>query len=115
MRIMTLAEADVAPELRRQVVRLRRQAWPGLGGKAEGTWHDPELAPLSMLLIEGEHVLAALDILSKEIEHRRHTCAASGLSTVVTEQSARRMGHGRRLVEAARERLATSGADLGIF
>jgi aminoglycoside 2'-N-acetyltransferase I len=115
MRILTLPEADVPPELRTQVVRLRRQAWPGLGESTDGKSHDPALAPLSMLLIEGEQVLAALDILSKEITHRGGMYAASGLSTVVTEQSARRRGHGGRLVRAAGERIAGSGADLGIF
>ncbi len=68
-----------------------------------------------MLLIDGEHVLAALDILSKEIVHRGERYAASGLSTVVTDESVRRKGYGRHLVEAAHERIAKSGADLGIF
>jgi aminoglycoside 2'-N-acetyltransferase I len=115
MRIVTLPEADLAPALRVQVARLRRQAWPGLFTAAGGKSHDPALEPLSMLLIEGEQVLAALDILSKEIAHRGGTYAASGLSTVVTEESARRRGHGRQLVRAAGERIAGSGADLGIF
>jgi len=115
MHILTLPEADVPPELREQVGRLRRQAWPGYGRDGEAKSHDPALAPLSMLLVDGDHVLAALDVLSKEISHRGEPYAASGLSTVVTEESSRRRGHGRRLVEAARERIEGSGVDLGIF
>ena len=115
MRIVTLPEAEVPPELRVQVGHIQRQAWPGYGRAATAKSHDPALSPLSMLLVDGEQVLAALDILSKQICHRGEPYAASGLSTVVTEESARRMGYGRRLVEAARERVAESGADLGIF
>ena len=68
-----------------------------------------------MALVADGRVLAALDILSKEIEHAGERYAASGLSTVVTDEAVRRRGHGRRLVSAAREAIAASGADLGIF
>jgi len=116
VRVVSFPEALVAPELRAQVARLRRQAWPGDGSPSVGTKpHDPLLAPLSMLLLDGERVLAALEVLSKEITHCGERYAASGLSTVVTEQALRRKGYGRRLVEAARERLEASGVDLGIF
>jgi GNAT superfamily N-acetyltransferase len=68
-----------------------------------------------MLLVEDGRVLAALDILSKPVVHRGETYAASGLSTVVTDQSARLKGYGRRLVEAAREAMRESRTDLAIF
>ena len=60
-------------------------------------------------------MLAALDILSKELEHAGERYAASGLSTVVTDEALRGRGHGGRLVAAAHARIAASGADLGIF
>jgi predicted N-acetyltransferase YhbS len=77
--------------------------------------HDPALRPLSLLLVVDGQVVAALDILSKELEHGGERYAASGLSTVVTAPSQRRRGYGGQLVRAARDRIAQSGADIGIF
>ena len=68
-----------------------------------------------MLLVEGDRVVAALDVLAKRIEHDGASFAAAGLSTVVTDTARRGEGHGRRLVEAARTAIAEGGADLGIF
>jgi hypothetical protein len=54
-----------------------------------------------MLLVENGHVLAALDIVSKERVHAGRRCSAGGLSTVVTRQQARGRGHGRRHLVAS--------------
>lgn len=118
MRIVTAPEAKVPAGLRRQVAALQEQAWPSVGGApaAPGPVHDPALRPLSMLLLDaGDRVLASLDLLSKEIVHHGRTYAAAGLSAVVTDRAHRGLGHGRRLVEAAREAVRESGADVGIF
>ena len=109
--IVTCAEQDVPRALRAQVRALHDQAW----GRSGGAGHDPELRPLSMLLVEDGRVLSALDILSKDIEHAGERYSASGLSTVVTDEALRGRGYGHTLVSAAREQIATSGADLGIF
>src|SRR3954471_7999348 len=94
---------------------LDEQAWPRDPGEAPRTpRHDPALRPVSMALVAGGRVVAALDILSKQIEHAGEQFAASGLSTVVTDEAVRGRGHGRRLVSAAREAIEASGADLGI-
>jgi GNAT superfamily N-acetyltransferase len=68
-----------------------------------------------MLLIDEGRVVSALDILSKELVHCGQRYAASGLSTVVTDEALRGRGYGLKLVEAAREAIAASGVDLGIF
>ncbi len=116
MHIVSFQEADVPAELRVQVLALQHEAWPGDTEPAEHVpTHDPSLRPLSMLLVDGDRVLSALDILSKEIEHRGVQYDVSGLSTVVTDPALRRRGYGVRLVEAAREHIEASGADLGIF
>jgi GNAT superfamily N-acetyltransferase len=121
VRIVSAPEAEVPPELRAQVRRLQRQAWPGGPESADAgpadadPVHDPALRPLSLLLVEDGRVLAALDVLSKEIAHRGRRYAASGLSTVVTDEAVRGRGHGSRIVAAARDAIAASGADLGIF
>ena len=119
MRIVSFPELDVPNGLRVQGLTLHAQAWPDPGGGGSpgelGGSHDPALRPVSMLLVEDDRVLAALDILSKDITHRGRRYAVSGLSTVVTDSAQRGKGYGRRLVLAAREAIRDSGADLGLF
>ncbi len=115
MRIVSFPEADVPRELRVQVRALHDEAWPDYKAERDGPVHDPALRPLSMLLLDGDRVLSALDILSKQIHHRGQGFDASGLSTVVTGRANRGKGHGHRLVQAARDAIEASGADLGIF
>lgn len=115
MRIFSAPEADVPTDLRAQVLALQRQAWPDDEPARIAPTHDPALRPLSLLLVDGDRVVAALDILSKELVHNGERFAASGLSTVVTDERLRGHGHGHRLVAAARETIEASGADLGIF
>lgn len=129
MEILTFPEAATPAALRAQVLELQEEAWPSQSGQplsADRLSHDPALNPRSMLLVDregkgegdGENqgtVLAALDILSKEIVHAGRRYAAAGLSTVVTRNAARGQGHGRRLVIAAREEMAGGTADVGLL
>ncbi|GHC74158.1 GNAT family N-acetyltransferase [Streptomyces cinnamoneus] len=110
--VRTFAECEIPSALRLQAQAVREEAWPGLGGGA----HDSALDPRTMLFVtpDGE-VTAALDILSKDLVHDGRTYRASGLSAVATAEEHRGKGHGRRLVAAAREAIAHSGADLGLF
>jgi GNAT superfamily N-acetyltransferase len=115
MRVLSFPQHTVPPALHVQIVASRDQAWPRSPNEPP-TDHDPALQPVTMLLVDDrEVVLASLAILSKEITHYGQRYAASGLSTVVTDQSHRHRGHGHRLVTAAREQIAASGADLSIF
>jgi GNAT superfamily N-acetyltransferase len=115
MRVLTFAQQAVPPALQVQVVALEHQAWPRSASEPS-TGHDPALQPVTMLLVDDrEVVLASLSVLSKELRHDGRRYAASGLSAVVTDQSHRHRGHGHRLVTAARDQIAASGADLGIF
>jgi len=113
--ILSFAQDELPAPLRDEVLALHEQAWPWLGERPPGPLHDPRLDPVAMLLRADGRVLAALHILSKDIEHGGQRFAASGLSTVVTEKAQRGHGYGRSLVVAAREAIAASGADLGIF
>jgi GNAT superfamily N-acetyltransferase len=116
VRVASWPASLVPAELRAQVVALQEQAWPSDDpAVVAGVVHDPALRPVSLLLVDDGTVLAALDILSKDVIHRGRRFAASGLSTVVTDRQRRRQGHGRRLVTAAREMIRDSGVDLGIF
>ena len=119
MHIVSFPIAQVPRDLSVQVLALHAQAWPDHAASEatdeRGAWHDPALRPVSMLLVDDGKVVAALDILSKEITHRGQRYAASGLSTVVTDQAQRGKGYGRRLIIAGRDAIRDSGADLGIF
>ncbi|MBO0652847.1 GNAT family N-acetyltransferase [Streptomyces triculaminicus] len=125
MEIRVYPEFDVPEQLRMQLAALREREWPGAGGDA----HDPLLRPVTVLLVtpratgrDAYEVVAALDILSKDITHAGHTYRAAGLSAVVTATAHRGKGNGRQLVAAARELIAGSGslpsvprADLALF
>ena len=76
--------------------------WPSGGTLTQ----DPALQPQSVLLVEDGRVLAALDILSKELLHAERRYRAGGLSTVVTRREARGRGHGL---------VAAGNRDLGLF
>jgi predicted N-acetyltransferase YhbS len=117
--ILAYPEAELPAGLKRQVRAIQQCEWPGVATDPVRApldlAHDPALRPLSLVLLVDGRVVAALDILSKELEHAGATFAASGLSTVITDPGQRRRGHGLALVRAARDRIASSGADLGIF
>ncbi|MFD3514795.1 GNAT family N-acetyltransferase [Streptomyces sp. NPDC058657] len=117
MQILSFPEEATPSELRVQVLEIQRQTWPldGDGPSPSAPAHDPELRPLSMLLVDGGSVLASLDILSKEIVHAGRRYAAGGVSTMVTRREARGAGHGRRLAAAARETMISRNLDLGLF
>lgn len=120
MQLLIFPEAETPPHLRRQVWQLQKEAWPPTepptGDGPHPTTHDPALQPRSMLLVDGDGmVLAALDILSKQLTHQGRCFRAGGLSTVVTRTAARGRGHGRRLAAAAHQAMAASDLDLGLF
>ena len=113
--MMTFPEAEVPVELRGQMLALQDQEWPAVETTG-GPWHDPALAPVSALLVRHDgKVLAALDVLSKEVEHAGERWSASGLAAVVTDQVERGHGYGGRLVAEARRSIAASGVDIGLF
>jgi aminoglycoside 2'-N-acetyltransferase I len=113
--IESYPEAEVPIELRVQQVALQDRTWPSDKPTAPSPWHDPGLRPVSMLCVHDDRVVAALDILSKDITHVGTTYSASGLSAVVTDPAYRGRGYGHRIVQAARDVIAASRADLGIF
>jgi GNAT superfamily N-acetyltransferase len=116
VRIASFPEAGVPPELRAQVVRLQDLAWPPSSPSGPEPWHDPALNAVSLLLLDDDDaVLSSLDVLSKPLDHAGQTYAASGISAMVTDPGVRGRGDGRALAIAAREFMAASGADLGVF
>ncbi|WP_030272852.1 GNAT family N-acetyltransferase [Streptomyces sp. NRRL B-24484] len=114
MEVLEYPEAEVPARLRARVGALQERAWP-TGAPDPGISHDPALDPRSMLLVDGPRVVAALDLLGKELRHADGVFAVRGLSAVVTDPALRGRGHGLALVTAARARMAALGADLGLF
>jgi len=116
VRIETFPEASVPHAMRVRVVALQDRAWPGDRASDAAPWHDPALSPVSMVLLDDDDaVVAALDILSKDVTVAGAHLAASGLSALGTDPDRRGEGHGTRLCSAAREHIEASGTDLGIF
>ncbi|MBX6752465.1 MAG: GNAT family N-acetyltransferase [Micromonosporaceae bacterium] len=118
VRIVSFPEAATPADLRVQVRAIQEEAWPSESvsdAPVDAPTHDPALQPLSMVLVDEGVVLAALDILFKEIVHVGQRFSVGGLSTVVTRKQVRGRGYGRRLVTAAREEMIARGLDLGLF
>jgi GNAT superfamily N-acetyltransferase len=116
--ILTFEQDAVPRALKAQVLAILEVAWPsgrGIEERLDRPLHDPRSAPVCMLLVDGDTVLAYLAIPSKVIQHADVTYRVAGLSSVATHPDHLRRGHGARLVVAARERIAASDADLGIF
>ena len=115
MQILSWPQAELPRPIRLQVSRLLDDMGPPHGRGGTGPHHDPALQPRCLTLLDDGQVLATLYILSKELDHGGQRYAASGLSTVVTDQTQRRRGYGRRLIVIAREAMRAAGADLAIF
>jgi GNAT superfamily N-acetyltransferase len=115
---VTCAEGETPDSLRRQVRAAQEEAWPSDAREdamSLAPVHDPTLRPLSMILVDDDSVLAALDVLFKRIEHDGRSWDAAGLSTVVTPRANRGRGFGHLLVAHAFQTMPDLGADLGLF
>ncbi|MEO7286801.1 MAG: GNAT family N-acetyltransferase [Jatrophihabitantaceae bacterium] len=127
VRIASYSDADLPAGIAEQVRALIQQAWPAEPpepaepaettepGGLSATGHDPALSPITMVLTRGSTVLSCLSVLSKPIVHGAASYLASGISTMVTDRTQRRHRYGLRLASAARQFMARSGADLGVF
>lgn len=116
--VVSCPEADTPGFLRTQVRAAQEQAWPSQEAAQAASLdpvHDPALRPVSLLLVHGDEVLSALDLLFKTIEHAGAKRDAVGLSTVVTPAAHRGQGHGHQLVSYARRTVADRGVDVALF
>lgn len=116
--VMIVPQGAVPHDLKAQIVALLNDAWPSeltLEEQLRRPLHDPDRLPLAVILIESGIVLGYLAIPFTTISHSDRAYRAAGLSAVVTHPEQRRRGHGQRLVAAARDTIAASDADIGIF
>ena len=116
VQVSSFPEGNTPPKVRAQVLAIQEQAWPSNEpSDASHLTHDPALRPVTVILEEDGHVVSALDLLHKQLVHAGQPFSVVGLSTVVTDQQSRGSGFGHHLVAAARQIVAVSGADLGLF
>jgi aminoglycoside 2'-N-acetyltransferase I len=116
--VISFREAETPDVLRRQVRAMQEQAWPSgdaTAARSLAPVHDVALRPVSLLLVDGDSVLSALDVLFKQIEHAGRSFSAAGLSAVVTPSALRGQGYGRMLVSHAHRTMPELGPDLGLF
>lgn len=116
--VVTFGQDSLPRALKAQVLAILEVAWASgrsIEERLDRPLHDPRSAPVCMLLVDGDVVLAYLAMPSKVIEHAGVTYRVAGLSSVATHPEHLRNGHGGTLVTAAREWIEASGADLGIF
>jgi aminoglycoside 2'-N-acetyltransferase I len=114
--VIGVAEGHTPEVLRQQVLLAQEEAWPSADGTVPaGPVHDPALRPYSMLLVDDEVVLSALDVLFKRIVHAGQEWDAAGLSTVVTPIAHRGRGYGQRLVSYVHDDLTGMGVEVALF
>jgi GNAT superfamily N-acetyltransferase len=114
--ILTFPDDTLPPELDARVLAVLRAEYPEyFTERTQRSLNDPDTNPTLMVLVEGEEVMSYLAIPSKIILHAGEAYRASGLSNVITNPSYRGRGYGSRIVTAAREFIAASGADIGVF
>jgi aminoglycoside 2'-N-acetyltransferase I len=116
--VLVVSQDELSLDLKSQVIALLESAWPSersVARQLREPLHDPARNPLALLLLDAGAVIGYLAIPSTTIRLADHTYRASGLSAVITHPDHRRRGHGHQLVVGAREAIAASGADIGVF
>jgi len=106
------------PHLKEAVIDVLEQEWPSVFNREDRLGkplHDPNKHPLMVMLVDQDMMLSCLAVPSTLIHLAGETYKASGLSAVLTNAAYRGRGYGRRLVTAARELIAGSDADIGVF
>jgi aminoglycoside 2'-N-acetyltransferase I len=116
--LLTYPQDLLPPHLKDAVVDILEREWPSVFKREDllgRPLHDPNKHPLMVLLVENDTVLSCLAVPSTLIHLAGDTYKASGLSAVLTDAGYRGRGYGRLLVTAAREVIAGSDADIGVF
>lgn len=111
-------QGELSLPLKAQVIALLDTERPSaltIAERLSQPLHDPNRHPLDLLLMEGDIVVSYLAIPSTIISLAGYTYKASGLSGVITHPLNRHRGYGRQLVTAARDLIAASDADIGVF
>jgi GNAT superfamily N-acetyltransferase len=110
-------QGNCPKDISTQIVELLRAEWPNTFKQAGPDWptESAELKPTSIVLVDNGVVISHAAVLRKTINHCAENYLAFGLGSVVTRQSLRRRGFGRRIVEHATHYMKQEDADLGVF
>ena len=114
--LRTYPDDTLPPDLDARVLALLQSEYPALFvAGVPRSLNDPRTNPTLMVLLDGEEVVSYLAIPSTTIRQAGTAYKAYGLSSVITNPSYRRQGYGHRIVTAARDFIAASDADIGVF
>jgi GNAT superfamily N-acetyltransferase len=118
MQLLTYPTEQLPPIWKWQILSFLRVMWPDgfVGGNQWRDWiTKAEDHPVSLMLIEGELLIAHVNVVWKELDHAGQRFKAYGLTGVFTYPSFRGQGHGLRLVQHATQYIETQDADIGLF
>jgi GNAT superfamily N-acetyltransferase len=116
--VLTYPQNLLPSYLKEAALDILEREWPSALSREERLrkpLHDPNRDPLILVLVERDVVLGYLAVPSTRIHLAGATYKASGLSSVLINADYRGRGYGRRLVTAARDLIADSAADIGVF
>lgn len=116
--IVTYPQAALPVDLKRAALHILEAAWPtgrSVDQRLSRSLHDPRHPTECMVLRVDGAVVAYLAIPTKTLDHAGVRFTIAGLSAVATHPEHQRRGYAGRLVTAARERIAASGVDVGVF
>jgi GNAT superfamily N-acetyltransferase len=118
MELLTYPTASLPPIWKWQVLSFLRVMWAD-GFAGENQWHDwitkADDHPVSLILVEGDLLIAHVNVVWKELAHAEQRFKAYGLTGVFTYPSLRGQGHGLRLVQHATQYIDAQDCDIGLF
>jgi GNAT superfamily N-acetyltransferase len=118
VRLLVFSDDELPATLREQILGAHRREWPnGYEGEHRGrSWiQRPWFHPTHVLLVDDGRLIAYAGVVWKVLAHAGETYRTYGLSGVVADPEFRRLGHGRRVVDAATTLIRNSDADIGLF
>jgi GNAT superfamily N-acetyltransferase len=116
--LLTYPTEQLPPIWKWQILSFLRMMWPD-GFVGENQWRDwitkPEDHPVSLMLVEGDLLIAHVNVVWKELHHANQYFKTYGLTGVFTYPALRGQGYGLRLVQHATEYIDSQDADIALF
>lgn len=116
--IQIYQQSNLPDHLKWQIISFLRVQWPD-GFEGDNLYRDwishKEDNPVSIVLTEGNLVIAHTEVVWKMLEHESQTYKMYGLSGVFTFPSFRKKGYGMQVIKAAKEYIEKSDGDIVLF
>ncbi len=110
-------QSDLPDHLKWQIISFLRTQWPD-GFEGENLYRDwishKEDNPVSIIMAEGNLVIAHTEVVWKTLEHDGQSYKMYGLSGVFTFPF-RKKGYGTQVVKAAKKYMEKSDGDIVLF